>query len=196
MNSILLKLKVPSSWKEVSIKQFQELSEVESTGAQGAIERLSILCDCDPEDLRKTEIDTLNQLADKVRWTEALPSQDSYKKEFSLDGKRFHIINFEKVTLGEWVDLEQLVSDGAQKNLHKILAIVYREILYDEPEIELLSVKPYDVVESAKNSLLFQEELDVQTVYGSCLFFSLLGSRLATITALSLKAEMMTMMKI
>lgn len=186
-------VKAPKGWNEVTIKQLQELSEVDKTGVQGAVERLAILCDVDPEDLRKGDLNVLGQLAEQVLWAEHLPTEAGYKNRFELDGKKFGLINLDKVTLGEWVDLEQLINDGAQKNLHKILAILYREIYREEPTIDLIAIEKYDTEKSAVNANLFQNSLDVQTVYGACLFFSLFGSGLALNTVSSLNQELKRM---
>lgn len=185
--------KIPAGWSEVSIGSFQELSEVSTTGIQGAVDRLAILCDCDPEELRQLPVDKLGAMAEKVQWAQQLPTEQGYKRRFRLDGRDFAMINLDRVTLGEWVDLEQLINDGAQKNLHRVLAILFREVYADEPSIDLVAVKKYDTDEAARNAKVFQSELDVETVYGACLFFSLFGSQLALSTVSSLRAEVMTM---
>jgi hypothetical protein len=182
--------KIPKSWKDVSVQQFQELSDISSEGVSGVIDRLSVLCDVDPEELRALDIKDLTILMEALQFVAVLPSADTFKKRFDLGGKKFAIINFDKVSLGEWVDLETLVVDGAQKNLHKIFAIIYREVLYDEPSIDLLSVIPYDTENVAVNAVLFQKELDIETCYGACLFFSLFGSRLTVNTPSFLSQEM------
>jgi len=183
-------VKIPSSWKEVTIGQFIELVQVEGDSFQSAIERISILLNVDTEEVKKLSLEDREAIADKLLFTLTLPELDSYKERFEIDGVKYAMINLNKVTLGEWVDLENLISGGAYKNLHKILAILYREVLYDTPEIDLLSVKEYNTEESLKNSILFAEKLNVELVFGACLFFSLFASRLALTTLWSLEEEM------
>jgi hypothetical protein len=114
-------VKVPDGWHEVSISTFQELLNAESN----LIERVAILTDQDPEDVRKWDLNSFKRVSDALEWTNILPEQKDWKRNIIVNGKEYEFIDkLSKLTAGQWMDLEHWILDSTN-NLHKIIALFY-----------------------------------------------------------------------
>lgn len=147
--------KVPDSWDEVSVGQYQELAN-----ASKDYDLISILLDEDPEEVRKLDADSIARLLSHLSWIKKLPSEKTYNAFIEIDGVEYRLIeNLNKFSIGEWSDIEDYYTDF-KGNLHHILAMLYR----DTPE--------YDTVSCRKRAELFKEKMMIGHVYGSFVFFS------------------------
>jgi len=147
---------VPDSWDEVSVGQFQEMCATEKD-----YERVSIVLDEDPEDVRKYSPESMARVIAGLSWIKKFPDESKYLTVIEVDGKEYFLIkNLQSFSLGEMVDMEEYLKDY-NENLHLILAMLYR------PAGE------YRAEDVQGRADLFKEKLMIGQVYGATVFFSL-----------------------
>lgn len=172
------KVKVPDSWDEVTIGQFQEFQE-----SKRDYEKVSVLLDEDPEDIRKYDQQSMNRVLSALSWIGELPDQNRYNEFIEVDGVEYRLVkNLNGFCLGEWVDMDEYLKDEPA-NLHLIFAMLYR------PPGEY---RAEDVMGRAK---LFQERVMIGQVYGSLLFFSHVVTKSTPNIQLSLIRSILLKMK-
>lgn len=130
-----------TSWNEVSLEQYIEISEViltdessDDTGA--AITLLSILLDISEKEVKEMEYSQFATLEEDISFVKrGIPKND---KPFDLVDRTFIPIPFNQLEFGAFIDLEHLLTSGSGSyvhNLHKIFSILFREILTEETEL-------------------------------------------------------------
>lgn len=107
--------------------------------------------------------------------------------EFEYNGVQYGLVKMDKVTIGEFADLDILVNqENSKNNLHKILAILYRPIV--SRGLFRKKILEYEKIDFEEQSDLFKD-LPLKYVKSSLSFFLLLGSRSLTNTLDSLVKE-------
>ena len=155
---------MPDGWHEVNIKMFQELSLLEGDGEQKAIELISILADKDPDEIKTISPEDFKLIIPAILWTNIVPT-DEYKTDIEIDGITYYLQKLKSLSLGEWIDLDKWC-ENSTVNLHKIFALLYRPV--DEE---------YDVAKMNARAELFLEKLMISDVYGTLLFFLIIGNQ-------------------
>ena len=159
------KITLPDGWHEVSISKFQELNNLETfEGLHKIIELISILSDKDVEDIREMSTDDLELILKQVEWTSVIPTSE-YKTNIYIDDIDYYLVSLKSLTLGEWIDLDTW-SENAIENMHKIFALLYRP-----------SKEVYNTTDMNERAELFLDKLMIADVYGTLLFFLLIGNQ-------------------
>lgn len=155
--------RIPKSWDEVYLDQFVELIKLNDRQLSfynRQIEIISILLDIMPDDDLLDDIDTfeLDSLMKSLKWTSVEPNTNYL--EYIND---YRIINIDKLTFGEFIDIDFLFSDNNIGNLNKICSIMYRKFKYDD--WGNLIYEPYGEYDLDIRKLEF-DELPITSVYG------------------------------
>ena len=137
-----MKFQTPKNSGSISVAQYVELLELNpedfDSSFEFQIERLSIILDEDAEYLEDNlNIEELSDLNSSTAWVKG-----RIKGEFLEQYGEFKFKPLEKLTLGEFIDLENLFSKGYYLNIKKILAILYRRIAEDQFKNEYF--EPYN----------------------------------------------------
>lgn len=149
------KVKVPDSWDEVTVGQFQEFVE-----SKRDYEKVSVLLDEDPEEVRKYDPQSMSRVAEALSWISALPDQNRYREFIEIDGVEYRLVkNLNGFSLGEWVDMDEYFKDE-MRNLHLIFSMLYRPI------------GEYRAEDVQTRAELFQDKAMIGHLYGSLIFFS------------------------
>lgn len=158
------------SWDNMPIKTWKELNEVNSDNELTVlVERMAILCDCDPQDVRKLDMRDFNKLSEGLSFLGGdLPTEVKLKIE--IDGKWYGMIpNLNYISAGEFIDMESFKKDST-KNIHYIAATLWRPIIKeDEVGYIIQSHQPRGFEERAN---LFLEKMPITYMWGGLLFFS------------------------
>lgn len=160
---------IPDNWSQVTISQFQELSTVDLNHKDYLLNVCSILVNKDPEELRGLDDVDFNQIVSKIEWTKDIPNEANFKQVINIDGQNYGLIKFSSLTNGEWIDLDSYIQDSIT-NLHKIFAILYREVIGGTADNLILA--PYDTEDSEARANLFKDKLMIDNCYGALVFFS------------------------
>lgn len=178
---------IAQDWKEVTIEMYQELTSIErENDISNIIERISVLADCDPQDIRNLPIPKFKDLTNQIEWVMEKPNPNLNLK-VEIDGKKYGMIpDLSFISTGEWADIENW-KDKSIENLHFICALLYRPItkeVGDEYEIE-----PHKPQGFMKRAELFRKKLTIDHVFGAVLFFSASGLTFIEIIADYLEEE-------
>ena len=119
-----VKLNIPDYLSIKQWKQFNSLEHLSPT--EKMIKMISILSDKDEEEIKTWTPSSLQEVYGKI--LDALVDiQPSFYPIFELDDVLYGYIPMNKLTLGEYVDLERLAK-LPQENIEEIMAILYRPI--------------------------------------------------------------------
>jgi len=174
-------MRTVNSWSDITVGQYQEISLVQSENPiTSFIEKMSIVLDCDSEEIRNTPYSEYQKLQANLEFINTDPEKQIVNW-FELDGKYYGLEpDMSLITTGVFIDCEQFKQDPIV-NLHNTLALIYRPItsdvsngVPDEYEIEPHQAKGFE-----KRSQLFKEKLSIEVVLGAVVFFSLLGTGLS-----------------
>jgi len=176
-SGIETKHKLPKHWDELSLKKYVRIMKVleskeEKTEIGKTVSILRILSDVPEEDILRLSIKNINQLGKHlIKFLKTLP-EDRLKHILKINGIEygFHP-KLSDITFGEWVDIDSLITEGANDNLHKIMAILYRPIIAKKGE--KYQIEPYEPCKDREQIML--ENLTVGDFYGVSVFFSDLG---------------------
>lgn len=164
-------IKLPVSWDDVTIGQWQEINMIQADNDTSKyIETLAILSDVDPEEFRQLTIPEYRKVQEQTKWL-SQPLKNEVKVKFELDGVKYGMIpHLDFITAGEWLDAETW-KEKPVDNLHYYCAMLFRPITKesgDDYEIEKHIPAGFQ-----KRAELFRDLLPVTTVYGTVLFFQL-----------------------
>ena len=138
----LLQSRLPRSWAEVNIDQWQELKELESdrelTGIDLFCEQLAILLDTDTTDpqIEELSIDEVFDIIKGLNWLKSQP-----RSQFSEQIDRYHWQDLNSLKLGEFIDIEHYLPDGYAA-VPKIAAILYKKTRIND--WENIEWEPYE----------------------------------------------------
>lgn len=124
-------MQLPRNWREVKLWQYQELFEIEAmdlTSLEKTIEQIAVLLNIPPDDefLENMDTDELFETINTVSWLRTTPPLNFENKINDLEFKPL-----DKLTLGEFIDVEHYMSDPLN-NMHTVLAILYKRTREDE----------------------------------------------------------------
>lgn len=153
-------MRIPNSWKEVTVNQFQQHEAVteddlETEGVE--IERFQILTGATDEELDEMDFTGFAKANAGLSWMARKPT--TYKKQVG----EFRFKGFGLLELGEFIDLERLCERGYDKNLTAILTTLYRKT--DIGDWGETLIEPYSVIEHETRRKEFLE-MSMADVYG------------------------------
>lgn len=143
-------MELPKSWLDITVDQFIQLKNINSsdfdTNISYKIEQICILLDISIDDGYWDDkcVDDLNDLCLKLIWMSKEPNTN-----FKRDINNLKFKEFNTLTVGEWIDLENLFSINYHVKLPEICSILYRQYKYDEWEHLIIEPRNYDENERA-----------------------------------------------
>ena len=157
--------------KEPTIRDYYKIQHLfAKQGVDAKVEILSELSECPIKTLKlldKYQFLTLwNELAEgPLNISDSTP----FHKTFMMNENMYGFLDLDKVSLGEFVDMDILRNDPqSQQKLHTMMAVLYRPAIWITDK--WLSVDKYDSDSLEKRAELFMD-LPLKYVYGSLNFF-------------------------
>lgn len=127
-----VKFTVPTSKQDVPLFQFQEfhkIQELNKDADDGAFlleKMVSIFCNVPMQDLRHIRYDQFELVVDELN--KAFEAKPKHNQIIKIAGQKFGMIpNFDDISLGEYVDLDEYSKNVA--DYHKLMAVLYRPIV-------------------------------------------------------------------
>tara|TARA_R110000787_G_scaffold105652_2_gene213123 strand:- start:3350 stop:3991 length:642 start_codon:yes stop_codon:yes gene_type:complete len=163
------------SWKDVTLEQWAKLVSIKTeTKCDEAMETMDILASIPQQVLRELSLSDVSKLLSKIALMQQT-DRSEFVRRFTHNGTDygFHP-NLDDITLGEYADIETLIKDGLEKNLHLLMAILYRPVT--EFKNDAYTIEPYD-----GNITLRAEDMksmSADEVEHSMVFFWNLGKQL------------------
>lgn len=180
---------VPTSLNEVSLVQYQKFLN-DSKGLEGndlKIKLVSDFCKVDEELVKafsRKDVDEFSTIIDGM-----FKNDYPLIAKFKVDGVTFGFIpNLDEMTFGEYVDLDNYISDWSQMN--KAMAVLFRPIVKEH--------KGKYIIEDYESSDKYSELMKLMPLscaMGAVVFFYHLGIELLKATPHYLKSQMEMMEK-
>lgn len=157
--------------EKLSIRQYLNMKNVEDFGKK-PIEFLAAISGLEEDEIKyakKKDMDFVFRFLTQRYFSE----QDTkLKTEIEIDGVEYGLMtDIQQLNFGGWVDLEFLVTEGVEKNMHKIMSIMYRPIIDRTKKGYVL--EEYDHHTMELRSEIFMDN-PVEYFWGMSSFFFLL----------------------
>ena len=177
--------KVVDSWKDVTLEKWQQLvlgkKKSKTQEAKETIKALSTL------PIKLVEEMSLSDVAAIFERLSKLQIEGKLKKVFEIDSVEYGFLpDLDEITLGEWADIEHYIKDGIDKNMHKIMAVLFRPITSKEGK--MYSIQAYK--DGRERAEKFRKKMNAEQVQQSLVFFWSLGNELLTTLPLFLMEKM------
>lgn len=159
-----MKLKVPQSWKHVTIKQYSEykkLCESKLSNLEHVANTISIMCDVPYEKVAKFSIKDLTRAYELMHFLQ-LPPSKPLKKRFIRIGLYFYrVLDPSKVSFGQYITAkEHSKPDIIDECLQRVLACYLVRL-----------GKPFTEKEYTHNCEYLYNHMSIEDAYGLALFF-------------------------
>ena len=179
--------KIVDSWSDVTLEKWQQLvlgkKKSKTEEAKETIKALSTLPVKLVEEMALSDVATIFERLSKLQ------IKGKLKKVFEIDEVEYGFLpDLDEITLGEWADIEQYIKGGIEKNIHKIMAVLFRPITSKEDK--MYSVQAYK--DGRERAEKFKKKMNAEQVQQSLVFFWSLGSELLKILPLFLMQKMKT----
>ena len=179
--------KIVDSWSEGTLEKWQQLvlgkKKSKPEEAKETIKALSTLPIKLIEEMALSDVATIFERLSKLQ------IEGKLKKVFEIDEVEYGFLpDLDEITLGEWADIEQYIKGGIEKNMHKIMAVLFRPITSKEDK--MYSVQAYK--DGRERAEKFKKKMNAEQVQQSLVFFWSLGSELLKILPLFLMQKMKT----
>jgi hypothetical protein len=178
-------LEVPQTLRAVKLSQWQKYHKILEKNKDNNddtflnLKTIEIFCNTPIKDIHKLPVSTIDVLLQHI--TSVLNTKCNRVDKFSLkgtDGKVVHfglIPNLDKMTYGEYEDLERYIYD--EENLHRAMAVLYRPISFENKQGYL--IHDYNGTDFMAE-VMRDTPLDV--VFGARVFFYNLAKKLGIYT--------------
>ena len=185
-----MKITVPDSLADITVKQYKLLAEIEfkEDSTEWIIESISLLCGLSKEQVGSLTMPEVEKISKVIaRLNNADKNNQQLQKKIKYKGKKygFHP-NLSKLTVGEFADLETYCGDGFFDNLNEILCILYRPIKTEGGDFYTIEKYKGDVFPN------YWDNLKMDVVLGAVNFFLSIGVTLTKGLASSLVAGVET----
>ena len=168
--------KIVDSWNDVTLEKWQQLvlgkKKSKTQEAKETIKALSDLPVKLIEEMALSDVATIFERLSKLQ------IEGKLKKVFEIDEVEYGFLpNLDEITLGEWADIEHNIKDGLEKNIHKIMSVLFRPITSKEGK--LYSVEAYK--DGKQRAEKFRKKMSATQVQQSLVFFWRFGKELLKI---------------
>lgn len=119
---------VPTSWDEITLKQFQEIERYYADKESGfdARDVIHILCNKTIDDVNMLPIQFSEKIMEKLLFLQEKPTEEKPSNSIVIDGEKYSINYMEKLKLGEYVSVDSLLKED-RFNYAAFLAILCRK---------------------------------------------------------------------
>ena len=154
-------MRLPKSWNQVRVDQYKLLNELDEEGYGSLflfnIEVFSILTDTDVEEFDDLSTEDFTLYMNELRWLRKEPNKN-FKKVID----KYTFKGLDKLSLGEFIDLEHYFKTNYIDNIERICAILYKQTKVDEWGNTIFEPYTYDI----NSRLEVFDELPISDVYG------------------------------
>lgn len=153
------------SWAQLPIGKYERIKEIIRGDVENSdIEILSVLCDCDVDDILNAPVSKVMELKKAALFLNTkLDVKDKLKyKHLTIDGVKYVVhTDFKDITTAQYIDFQTFYKDY-EKNYCNVLAtfIIPEGHIYNDG---------YDALETAE---IFREKMPVEVAENACFFFA------------------------
>ena len=181
-----IELEVPTTLNDITLGQYQKYIKVvdQNEGADEFLNKklIEIFCNItlrDVEQIPMVEAEKVISVLGK-----AFEEKPNLIRHFKLlDVDMGFIPKLDDISLGEFIDLENTISDWQQ--MHKAMAVLFRAVNFKSRD--KYTIAPYSPNEDIQNLM---KEMPLDVVMGAMVFFYDLGRELSIATLSFMEAEL------
>lgn len=187
-------ISIPQTLRDVKLGDWQKFVELQESNKDSdsseflSLKALQIFCGVKLSDSHKLPLSSFDGIIDHI--AKILSSETPRVNTFKLKGTDGAVVEFglipnlDKMTYGEYQDLESYIHD--YKNLHKAMAVLYRPLIWKKSDRYV--IYPYKGTEEMAHVM---KEMPVDIALGAKVFFYRLARKLQSYTTDSLLQEVM-----
>lgn len=158
-----LTLNIPTTLKEITLLQYQQWLKV-AEGKEMSLflqqKMIEIFCKVTLKDVLNIRATDVDEITNSIE--ELFADKTTFVDRFELNNKQFGFIyNLDKITLGEFADLDKLTEWDL---MHKAMGVLYRPIVFTKKEKYLIE----DYESSTKYDM---RNMSLDIVFGALVFF-------------------------
>ena len=160
--------KVISSWSEVTLEKWLRLADLDEVGAsEEALGTITELSNIPKKLVKELSIGDVSAIMDRVGLLQH-QANSSLKRIIEIEGIEygFHP-SLDRITLGEFADLETFLKMGIQKHLPEVMAILYRPIV--EKKNDIYTIEKYDGNIEIRTEVM--KKMSAEQVQSALVFF-------------------------
>ena len=150
---------LPKSWSEIDVLQFKEIRELYTITEvfNREIEILAIVADVSSEELEDLDIEEVTAMINEIKFVNSEPS-----KQYKHQVNDYHFKPLDKLTIGEYIDLEFYFSKDYNQHIGHIASIFYRQKSTNEWGVTIY--EPYNF--SPRQRFELFEDYCINDIYG------------------------------
>ena len=179
--------KLINSWSDVTLETWLQLIDFETgTKTEEATETIAALSDIPKKLIKELALSDVAVIMSKIGELQA--KQDTkLKRIIEINGVEygFHP-DLNKITLGEYADIEQFIKNGIDKNLPELMAILYRPVKLKKNKIYIIDPYDGDIMMRTEE----MKQMSAEQVQSALVFFYTLGKVLSEIMPLYLMEQL------
>lgn len=168
-----------NSWNDVTLEKWAKLITMDNKSkSKEALDTISLLSDIPKKLIKELGINDVSNILNKIAELQK-DANGKLRRIINVDGVEygFHP-DLSEITLGEYADIETYIQAGIEKNLPKMMAVLYRPIV--EKNGKHYSINAYNGSEVRMRAEKFKK-MKAKDVHSSLVFFWTLGNELSTI---------------
>ena len=173
-----------NSWNDVTLEKWAKLITMNSDSKpKEALDTISLLSDIPKKLIKELGINDVSNILNKIAELQK-DAKGKLRRIIEVDNVEygFHP-DLSEITLGEYADIETYIQAGIEKNLSKMMAVLYRPIV--EKNGKHYSITAYNGSEVRMRAEKFKK-MKAKDVHSSLVFFWTLGNELSKILPLYL----------
>ena len=138
--------KLMNSWEDVTLESYIKLIDFETgTKTENATETIAELTDIPKTLIKELALSDVVGIMSKISQLQA-DSDTKLKRLIEINGVEygFHP-DLDKISLGEYADLEQFIKNGIESNLPEVMAVLYRPVKEKKNDIYIIDAYDGDI---------------------------------------------------
>lgn len=167
-----LSINVPTKLKDVTLGQYQKFLKIQKTNDDPtfiAQKMVEIFCGIDLTDTFKIKVTDINEIVGILN--NIFETKPNLITTFKMGNQKYGFIpNLEDVSLGEYIDIDNYLSDW--DNMHLAMNVLYRPV-------KLEYGGKYDIIEYKGDESDRMKGMKLDIVFSSLIFFYNLGIELS-----------------
>jgi len=160
--------KLISSWSEVTLEKWLKIVDLQEAGAsEEALGTITELSNIPKKLVKELSIGDVSAIMDRVGRLQH-QANSSLKRIIEIEGIEygFHP-SLDRISLGEFADLETFLKMGIQKHLPEVMAILYRPIV--EKKNDIYTIEKYDGNIEIRTEIM--KKMSAEQVESALVFF-------------------------
>ncbi len=118
------KISVPDSWDEVTLADYEKWFMNQPKDKMEYVALIADICRIDADKLLDAPTQLFDAISDAIQFVFDTDLEPATKA--NIDGQDYFISLSDKLTLGEWIDIENTLASDSQTKISEMLAVVCR----------------------------------------------------------------------